>query len=115
MWSSSDNLHYISHAPDKERPVEEDECLMISMRNDCNAGYCCKNDQLCTSYTSGQITSTQTYGHGSFYFLLRIAQQTEEYHLESTSFKSVQCRRTPSPDEFPQVMEATPGRGYCMK
>ena len=56
--------------------------MMISMRNDCDEEYCCQENagrsSYCTEYTSGQMTSTDSYGYGSFYFMAKIGTQVSE-------------------------------------
>jgi len=42
--------------------------LQIQMKNDCQGHKCCVGE-MCTAYTSGQITSRHSYGYGSFRFL----------------------------------------------
>ena len=42
--------------------------LQIQMKNDCQGHKCCVGE-MCTTYTSGQITSRHSYGYGSFRFL----------------------------------------------
>ena len=81
IWTSRDNVRYISGPPVKERPWESSE-MTISMRNDCHEEYCCRENSgrssYCTDYTSGQMTSTDSYGYGSFYFMAKIGTQSSE-------------------------------------
>jgi len=111
MWASEDNLQFLNGG--KVHP--DSGALMISMRNDCEKKYCCESEKLCTSYTSGQVTSQHTYSYGSFFFSLRIETEKKDYRILSTSFKSVHCLYSPSPGNFPYELEKPSVRGYCEK
>jgi len=113
MFASNDNLHYMSNPPVQGKPQKTNE-LMITMRNDCDEKHCCENDHTCTDYTSGQLTSTGVYGHGTFYFDLQLNKKIAEYEIAKTKFKSIKCHRSPDPEDFPRVMRGTPTRGYCV-
>merc|ERR1719354_142570 len=113
MFASNDNLHYMSNPPVQGKPQKTNE-LMITMRNDCDEKHCCENDHTCTDYTSGQLTSTGVYGHGTFYFDLQLNKKVAEYEIAKTRFKSIKCHTSPDPEDFPRIMKATPTRGYCV-
>merc|ERR1719483_206324 len=107
-----DNVDYVTHTRDLKNPYAMSE-VIISLRNDCFEDYCCQNEKECTKHTSGQLTSKHTYGYGHFYFLLRISKETDEYKIESMSFKSVFCASNPSSRHFPYVLKASSAFGYC--
>merc|ERR1719354_347376 len=113
MFASNDNMHYLSNPPVDGTPQQTNE-LMITMRNDCDEKHCCENDHTCTDYTSGQLTSTGVYGHGTFYFDLQLNKNVAEYEIAKTRFKSIKCHTSPDPEDFPRIMKATPTRGYCV-
>jgi len=113
MFASNDNMHYLSNPPVDGTPQQTNE-LMITMRNDCDEKHCCENDHTCTDYTSGQLTSTGVYGHGTFYFDLQLNKKVAEYEIAKTRFKSIKCHTSPDPEDFPRIMKATPTRGYCV-
>jgi len=113
IYSTPQNLRIVSNA-EQENPLRKDE-LLITMRNDCEEQkYCCRDASECTSYTSGQISSNQMFGYGSYSFMLQPTEQTEEFQIVSSAFKSVKCLSSPKPADFPYVMHQVPTRGYCV-
>jgi len=71
IFASSENLQYIH----KNENTDE---LLISMRNDCTNDNCCLEKWKCTSFTSGQISSSKSYGYGSFDFSLHISKEIKD-------------------------------------
>jgi len=112
--TTRENLQYFVNIPKENQQSFETNELTISMRNDCEDEFCCQDDRHCTTYTSGQITSEKLYGYGSFHFNLRTGRQTEEYKVESTTFKSVKCTSNPKPEDFQYLLSQIPSRGYCV-
>jgi len=98
IWTSRDNVRYISDSFAKDRPWESNE-MMISMRNDCDEEYCCQENagrsSYCTEYTSGQVTSTDSYGYGSFYFMAKIGTQVSEGEQSTPPPRRSKRKRTP--------------------
>ena len=76
IFAKYDNIKYVSNPDAEGRSVESNE-MVISMRNDCSDNSCCDDSTICTSYTSGMMTSKQSYGYGSFQFLLKIESETK--------------------------------------
>lgn len=112
MYATDDNLKFME-SPTESQPKKKNE-LMITMRNDCDEERCCENEHHCTSYTSGQLTSQDVYSYGTFDFWLQVDKQTEEFTIESTSFKSVKCESRVSGKDFPSALNEIPGPGYCV-
>lgn len=76
MYALDENLRYVTN---ESGPKDERNELKISMRNDCDGSFCCPNENHCTDYTSGQITSTRAYSHGAFTFSLQIDQEEKDH------------------------------------
>jgi len=112
IFAKYDNIKYVSN-PDAEGLSPESNEMIISMRNDCSDNSCCDDSTICTSYTSGMMTSKQSYGYGSFQFLLKIESETKDYEIYSSSFKSAHCMSSPNPEDYPYIFKKASGVGYC--
>ena len=57
--------------------------MQIIMRNDCKGEQCCEADY-CTPYSAGHLTSTHTYGYGSYRFLAMLAKNQGKQSRENS-------------------------------